>query len=250
MHTPDAQVTHHLVSKYTATASIATSLLSASQFVKPDWLEEIIRLSSAEEDKPGASQLESAFALPLLSKYRPPFSPSLQDSQKIFRVWEPNEERLNMLGPYRFFLVNENVKVPGSDMRDLIHRGGGAYEHLDVHIGKLKWHKALVRGNAKEGQKLVLVGEQESLKIAVGEREWQDLMHEVEMYVCVTTPQGVYLRYRIVSICLLFRLALLWMLSLISTLRYWTKRQCLGKRWKVSHFYYYDLSFLISLSFP
>jgi hypothetical protein len=191
VHTPDAQITHHLVSKYTATASIATSLLSASQFVKPDWLGEIIRLSSAEEDKPGASQLEKAFALPPLSKYRPPFSSSLQDSQKIFRVWEPNEERLNMLSPYRFFLVNENIKVPASDMTDLIQRGGGAYESLDVCAGKLKWHKALVRGNAKEGQKLVLVGEQESLKAAVGEREWQDLMHEVEMYVCVTMSEGV-----------------------------------------------------------
>ncbi len=209
MYTPDAQITHHLVSQYTATASIATSLLSASHFVKPDWLGEIIRLSSVEEDRPGASQLENTFALPPLSKYRPPFSPSLQDSQKIFRVWEPNEERLNMLSPYRFFLVNENVKVPGSDMRDLIQRGGGAYEHLDVCAGKSKWHKALVRGNAKEGQKLVLVGEQESLKTAVGEREWQDLLHEVEMYVCVTTSEGV-LTYRIVSICLLFHLAILW----------------------------------------
>ncbi|KAF8738562.1 hypothetical protein AX14_011043 [Amanita brunnescens Koide BX004] len=182
VHTPSSGFTHHLVSSYTATASVAASLLSASQFAKSEWLREIIRLGSSAKDEPGASQLEKDFTLPPLSKYRPSFSPTLQDSHKVFRVWEPNEERLNMLKGYRFFLVNENVKAPGSDIKDLIQRGGGAFEYIDIRSGKSKWHKALVRGAAKDGQNLVLVGDQGSLKMAVDEREWQDLMHEVEIF--------------------------------------------------------------------
>ena len=167
---------------------MAASLLSASQFVKPDWLEEIIRLGTAEQ---GQSTLENDFALPPLSKYRPSFSPNLQDSQKVFKVWEPNEERMNMLNNYRFFLVSEKLHGIASDIRDLIQRGGGAYEALDIQAGKLKWHRALVRGNAKDGQKLVLVGDKDSLKAAIDGHDWQDLIHEVEMHVCVNILQRV-----------------------------------------------------------
>lgn len=195
VHTPESGITHHLVSNYTANASIAASLVLAAQFAKSEWLGEIIRLGSSTQDKPGASQLEKAFTLPPLSKYRPSFSPTLQNSHKVVKVWEPNEERLNMLNGYRFFLVNVNLKAPGSDMKDLIQRGGGTFEHMNMHSNKSMWHKALVRGTAKEGQKLVLVGDQEPLKTAVGEREWQDLMREVEMYVCVTISDDVQLTF-------------------------------------------------------
>jgi hypothetical protein len=152
--------------------------------VKREWLEEVIRLgSTADDDLPNGTSLELTFALPPLSKYRPSFSPALQDSQKVFKVWEPNEERLNMLKDYRFFLIGENIAAVGLDMRDLIQRGGGSYEFLDAHAGKQKWHKALARGEAKEGQKLVVVGDTDSLKAALDEHERQDLSHELELYV-------------------------------------------------------------------
>ncbi|KAF8634326.1 hypothetical protein AX15_000986 [Amanita polypyramis BW_CC] len=182
VHTPEPWVTHHLTSSYAASASVGASLLSASQFVRPEWLEEIIRLGTTEQDSSDQSALENAFALPPLSKYRPSFSPKLHDSQKVFKVWEPNEERMNMLNNYRFFLVSEIPYATGSDAKDLIQRGGGTYEVLNIHAGKTKWHRALVRGNAKEGQKLVLVGNKDSLKAAIDEHDWQDLIHEVEIF--------------------------------------------------------------------
>ncbi|KAK2465043.1 hypothetical protein APHAL10511_003119 [Amanita phalloides] len=193
VHTPQSEVTHHLISTYSASASTALSLISVSQFVRFEWLEEIVRLGSPTgEDKPGASELEKSFALPPLSKYRPSFSPALQTSQKVYRVWEPNEERINLLKDYRIFLVTEIVNAIGSDMRDLIQRGGGSYECLDIHAGKSKWHKALVRGSSKEGQKLVLVGHRESLQPAINENEWQDLLHEVEIFnLAFVSPEVV-----------------------------------------------------------
>ncbi|KAF8639022.1 hypothetical protein AX17_001774 [Amanita inopinata Kibby_2008] len=183
VHAPNPHVTHHLISSYATTASIAASLLSASQFVKPEWLDEVIRLGNLkDDDQSGDVSLEKSFVLPPLSKYRPNFSPTLQNSQKVFKVWEPNEERLNMLKSYRFFLLVEKVQQANSDMRDLIQRGGASYEILDIHWGKVKWHKALVRGSAKEDQKLALVGDIDALKAVVDEHDWHDLLHEVEIF--------------------------------------------------------------------
>ncbi|KAM6499381.1 proline-rich protein [Amanita muscaria] len=181
VHTPQPQVTHHLISSFTPSAAIAASLLSASQFVRAEWLEEVIRLGSKADGNPsGGASLEWDFALPLLSKYRPSFSPTLKDSQKAFNVWEPNEERLNMLNDYRFFLLAENRHETGSDMKELIQRGGGLYEVLEAHAGQSKWRQSFVRGNAKEGQKLVVVGNSDSLKVALDEHDWQDLHDEIE----------------------------------------------------------------------
>ncbi|KIL60029.1 hypothetical protein M378DRAFT_130929 [Amanita muscaria Koide BX008] len=181
VHTPQPQVTHHLISSFTPSAAIAASLLSASQFVRAEWLEEVIRLGSEADGNPsGGASLEWDFALPLLSKYRPSFSPTLKDSQKAFNVWEPNEERLNMLNDYRFFLLAENRHETGSDMKELIQRGGGLYEVLEAHAGQSKWRQSFVRGNAKEGQKLVVVGNSDSLKMALDEHDWQDLHDEIE----------------------------------------------------------------------
>lgn len=141
-----------------------------------------------------------------------------------------------MLKGYRFFLVNVNRKAPGSDMKNLIQRGGGTFEYLDIHSGKSIWHKALVRGTAKEGQKLVLVGDQESLKTAVSEREWQDLMHEVEMYVCVIMSDDVQLTFScVVLICPLSLLVILWKLLSILISRHSTRKELLEMSYQVSH---------------
>lgn len=185
--TPDPQVTHHLISTYTANSLIAASLVSACQFVKPEWLHEVIRLGNlpVNNDLSDGVSLERVFALPPINKYRPSFSPTLPTSQKVFKVWEPNEERLNMFQGYRYLCVGEKGREIDGDLREVISRAGGQIETFDAHSGKVKWHKALARGQAKEGKKLVVVGDKKSLQTAVGQGGWDELMSEAKGFVSV-----------------------------------------------------------------
>lgn len=185
MQIPSAHVTHHLTSTYSATLSIATSLLSACQFVKPEWLHEIIRIGTLprnNEPSTGIS-LEDNFSLPLISKFRPTFSSTLPPSQKLFKIWEPNEERLNMFQGYRFICAGEKAREIDTDLRDLLTRGGGTIETFDVQGGVSKLHKALTRGRAKEGKGVVIVGDQKLIQTAVGDEGWNELLAEAKTYV-------------------------------------------------------------------
>lgn len=180
VYTPSPQVTHHIIPTYVANASIAASLISAAQFVKFEWLSEILKSADAFEDK---------FVLPTLSKYRPTFSPSLSPSQKVFKVWEPNEERLNMFAEYRFLVLGEKAREMDGDLRELIKRGGGFIETFDIAGGVAKLHKALARGQAKESQRLVVVADVKDVKAAIGHDEWKKLVAEVQRYDIPCTYQ-------------------------------------------------------------
>lgn len=129
-----------------------------------------------------ADTLEETCVLPLISKYRPTFSPTLSPSQKVFKVWEPNEERLNMLAEYRFLVFGEKVREVESDLKDLIQRGGGFLDTFDVAGGVVKLHKALTRCQAKEGQLLVVVADAKDMTAAIGENEWKKLVAEVQRF--------------------------------------------------------------------
>ncbi|KAG6828871.1 hypothetical protein H0H92_006480 [Tricholoma furcatifolium] len=178
VHIPNPHVTHHITTNYTAQPVIASSLLSASQFVKIEWLNEVIRLGIL----PNTSQesLERNFELPPLSKYRPAYSPSLPTSQKEFRVWEPNEERLMMFSSYRFLWVDEKSRL--GDYKEVIERGGGSFETFDSAAGKSKFHRALTRGQAKEGKTQVVVGKAKSLTAAIGKEAWRELVDEAKSF--------------------------------------------------------------------
>ncbi|KAF7760865.1 hypothetical protein Agabi119p4_10274 [Agaricus bisporus var. burnettii] len=183
VYTPSAQVTHHLIPTYVANASIAASLISAAQFVKFEWLHEILKSSDALEEK---------FVLPTISKYRPTFSPSLSPSQKVFKVWEPNEERINMFAEYRFLVLGEKTRDMDGDLRTLIKRGEGAIDTFDIAGGVTKLHKALTRGQAKENQQLVVVADVKDVKACIGEDEWKKLVVEVESFdLHITYPETV-----------------------------------------------------------
>ncbi|KAG6868899.1 hypothetical protein C0993_008197 [Termitomyces sp. T159_Od127] len=178
VHIPNPHVTHHIVPSYAAQPIIAASLLSASQFVKLEWLIEVLRLGTLP--KSSQDSLESHFELPPLSKYRPAYSPSLPTSQKEIRVWEPNEERLNMLSTYRFLYVDEKNRI--GDYKEVIERGGGSFEIFEAAAGKLKFHRALTRGQAKEGKTQVVVGRTKSLIAAVGRESWKELVEEAKSF--------------------------------------------------------------------
>ncbi|KAG6841643.1 hypothetical protein C0991_008628 [Blastosporella zonata] len=179
VHIPDPHVTHHIVPSYTAQPIIAASLLSAAQFVKLEWLTEVLRLGSLPKGSQEIS-LERNFELPTLSKYRPTYSPSLPTSQKEFRVWEPNEERLTMFSTYRFLYVDEKSRI--GDYKEVIERGGGSFETFDATAGKSKFHRALTRGQAKQGKTQVVVGKAKSIIAAIGNAPWRELIEEAKSF--------------------------------------------------------------------
>ncbi|KAH0580358.1 hypothetical protein H2248_001859 [Termitomyces sp. 'cryptogamus'] len=178
VHIPNLHVTHHIAPSYTAQPIIAASLLSASQFVKLEWLAELLRVGTLR--KGSQDSLEHNFELPPLNKYRPAYSPSLPTSQKEMRVWEPNEERLNMFSAYRFLYVDEKNRI--GDYKEVIERGGGSFETFDAAAGKLKFHRALTRGQAKEGKTQIVVGRKKSIIAAVGKEPWKELVEEAKSF--------------------------------------------------------------------
>ncbi|KAG5646780.1 hypothetical protein DXG03_002156 [Asterophora parasitica] len=179
VHIPNPHVTHHIVPSYTAQPLVAASLLSACHFAKLEWLTEVIRLGTLPKVAQGIS-LESSFDLPPLNNYRPTFSPSLPTSQKEFRVWEPNEERLMMFSTLRFLYVDEKARI--GDYKEVIERGGGSFETFDIAGGQSKFHRALARGQAKEGKKQVVVGKEKSISAAVGKEAWRELVEEAKSF--------------------------------------------------------------------
>jgi hypothetical protein len=193
MYTQHANTTHHLISHYVANLSTATSLLSLTRFVKPEWLQEVIRLGSIpvnDKDADGIS-LEQHFILPSESKYRPAFSPSLLPSHKKFGVWEANEARVNFFSSCRFVCLREKIRESDSELQEAIRRGEGAFENFDIHSGVTKFHRTLTRGHAKEGKKVVVVADADLMQAAVGEQSWREYISEAKR--CVSNS-FLYLR--------------------------------------------------------
>lgn len=185
MHVPHAEVTHHITTHYTADLPCSASLLSLCQFVKPEWLQEVIRLGSLPRgiDQSKGSSLEDHFALPQENKYRPDFAPALSPAHKTLNIWVPNEERVNLFRTCRFICLHEKMTTADTELREVLHRGGGLLENFDIHSGIQKFRRALSRSQAKEGKKTVVVGDLDSMQLAVGADNWKELMTEARRYV-------------------------------------------------------------------
>lgn len=178
VRTLHTDVTHHLVPSYALTPAHMTSLLSAAQLVKPEWLTELIDLSILDpRESPRA--LEHTFALPSESKFRPGFVSDLAPTLKTIKTWEPNETRLNMLKGYRFVFVGEKgLEIPAG-YRDLVKRGGAEYEAFTVSVGVVRWRKALVRTKAlaeEKNGKAVPVADGDAMELAVGAEVWEEMV--------------------------------------------------------------------------
>jgi len=171
-------ITHHLVPSYALAPAHMTSLLSAAQLVKPEWLTELINLSILNpHESPRA--LEHTFALPSESKFRPGFASDLAPALKTIKTWEPNETRLNMLKGYHFvFVGDKGLEVPAG-YRDLVKRGGAEYEAFAISTGVVRWRKALVRAKAlaeEKGGKVVPVADGDTMELVVGAEEWEEMV--------------------------------------------------------------------------
>ena len=190
VYTLHTGITHHLTPQFASNAIVATSLVLAAQLVKPEWLTEVIRLGNlpANDDPANGSSLEQNFSLPPETKYRPSFSTTLPPPLKVFKAWEPNEERINMLLGYRFIFVGDKGREVDSAVIELVKQGGGEYEVFDASNGRKKWHQALAKGKARqshpaEGQKeLVIVANAKATETAIGKEAWEDLTTEAQRY--------------------------------------------------------------------
>ncbi|KAG8215809.1 hypothetical protein J3R82DRAFT_7720 [Butyriboletus roseoflavus] len=182
---PSSLATHHLTPKYETTVPLATSLLSATQLVKVEWLQELIRLGTTADDSHPFKlvPLEQCFTPPLESKYRPIFSPSLAPSFKSFKFWEPNEERLHLLKGYRFVLLCDVEGQVDGDTRELIIRGDGEYECFPLTTGEAKWRQMLAKAKRKvdeAGLKVAIVAREHVVQATVGENKWQEMTAEAQ----------------------------------------------------------------------
>ncbi|KAG1737826.1 uncharacterized protein EDB91DRAFT_470252 [Suillus paluster] len=180
-------LTHHLTSKYEVTTPVMTSLLCAAQLVKPEWLQDLIRLGSTpvENDSFGLTVLEKSFVPPLESKYRPAFGPALPPVLKSFKHWEPNEERLNLLRGFRFILPAEDGEVD-PELRELVVRGGAEYEGFNLKAGLGKWRQVIAKGKRKveelrgAGKGLVVLAKDSVIQRAVEEEKWKEMVADAE----------------------------------------------------------------------
>lgn len=184
---PSSFATHHLTPKYELTVPLATSLLSATQLVKVEWLQEFIRLGTTPDDSHPfkLAPLEHSFTPPSESKYRPIFSPSLPPALKLFKFWEPNEERLHLLKGYRFVLLSDGEDQVDGDTRELIVRGDGEYECFPPTNGEAKWRQLLAKAKRKvdeAGLKVVIVGREHVVQATVGEDRWREMIAEAQRY--------------------------------------------------------------------
>jgi hypothetical protein len=175
--------THHLVSSYAINAVIAASLISATQLVKPEWLEEVIRLGTlpAKSDGPNGTPLERTFSLPPATKFRPVLPGTLPPPLRSVKVWEPNEERLALFQRFKFIFVGEQGREVGGDMKELLRRGDGQLETFAVHEGKARWHEALSKSKRQvpqddRGKALVIISDQKLMSASLGNSLWNEFV--------------------------------------------------------------------------
>ena len=184
VHSLHPEVTHHITTHYAADLLCSISLLSLCQFVKPEWLQEVICLGVLPKGTDGKGvSLEDHFALPQENKYRPDFGSTLIPAQKALKVWAPNEERVNLFRTCRFICLHEKTTTTDTDLRELLHRGGGLLEGFEIHSGIQKFRRALSRSQAKEGKKTLVVGELDSMQIAIGVDSWKEYLMEARRYM-------------------------------------------------------------------
>ncbi|KAH9160697.1 hypothetical protein EDB89DRAFT_1914535 [Lactarius sanguifluus] len=153
-------ITHHLVPSHALTPAHMTSLLSAAQLVKPEWLSELLDISILDpRETPRA--LEHTFVLPSESRFRPGFAADLPMALKTF-----------------VFAGDKGYEVPAG-YRDVVKRGGAEYEAFAVSGGVVRWRKALVRAKAladEKNAKVVLVADGGAMELAVGAEEWDEMV--------------------------------------------------------------------------
>ena len=138
------------------------------------------------DDPSNGSSLEQTYVLPAETKYRPSFSATLSAPLKVFKVWEPNEERVNMFVGFKFLFVGEKGREADSALFDLVARGGGERAKFNVSSGLRDWHHLLAKEQQKQktGEKkgLVAVADGKAMTAAMGSQEWEGYLKEAKRF--------------------------------------------------------------------
>ncbi|KIY68197.1 hypothetical protein CYLTODRAFT_490011 [Cylindrobasidium torrendii FP15055 ss-10] len=174
VHTPYEHITHHVTSELRLTPAVGTSLLSSAVFVKPAWVEELLRRAVLPRSEPNS--LEFIYKLPLETGRVPEFAPTVPSALQHHALWKPTEERLNFFATFRFLCVGEKGRELESSVRTMLEHGGGHIETVDVQQGKEKWRKVLSRGSAKSETKMVGVANKEAISAVAGENVWREFV--------------------------------------------------------------------------
>ncbi|KAJ7300656.1 hypothetical protein DFH08DRAFT_725116 [Mycena albidolilacea] len=185
VHLPGQHITHHLTDSFAATTSQALSLVPSAAFVNSGWLKEIAGLGDLllHSDPSTGLSLEQTFKLPpIITKYRPTFDEGLPSEQQAFKIWEPNEERMNMFSSYRFICVGEAKCQIDSEMRELLTRASGKIEVFDVKGGAEKWRGAISHAKAKAKQNLVPIADEEACEAAIGKDGWKKIVGTTRVF--------------------------------------------------------------------
>lgn len=179
---PLPEVSHHCTSELSLSIPICVSLLSSAHLVKPGWLHEILELGTTPQDTTspnGPSKLEYDFQLPKESQFAPAFDPTLPSVLKNRKKWCIDVKREDMFKGWRFMFVGEKGRETSSLMKQLVDRGGGAYEIFDVASGKMRFQQAVTKLKRKaandDGNGLCIVAEEPSMRAAVGDK-WDELV--------------------------------------------------------------------------
>ena len=199
-YTPQSSITHQLTQTYTLNTTLMTSLLSAAQLVKQEWLTEYIRLGTSQEDADPlvGCPLEYTFSPPPETKYRPAFSPALSDSLKSFKIWEPDDQRIGIFRGFRFILAGERDKEITNSIRDLVVAGEGDYEVFNVLSGESRWHQVLARSSKKmadagsSGKGVLVIADEETMNTALGMEQWQSFVNHARRYESTLSPNTMY----------------------------------------------------------
>lgn len=165
-----------------------------------------------------SSPLEREFSLPLESRFRPAFAPTLPTELKKFQVWEPKESRSALLKEWRFVFLtgsfsdstsSSSTKPSGDDaeFRGLVESAGAAYETLDVSGGRVRMKQAIGRcvrkfeaekkgtpggGASGKGLAIVSLGDVERTRASVDDgkaagNEWSEIVEVLDR--CAKTSQ-------------------------------------------------------------
>lgn len=134
------------------------------------------------DDPSNGSSLEQAFTLPAESKFRPSFSASLPPALKTFKVWEPNEERVNMFFGYRFIFLGEKGREAENSLTDLVARGGGEWAKFSVSAGLQDWHHLLAKEKKKQKNEdkkgMIVIADGNAMSAAIGSQGWDGFLKE------------------------------------------------------------------------
>ncbi|KAL1701737.1 hypothetical protein EV121DRAFT_293968 [Schizophyllum commune] len=174
----DDAPTHYISPELRPSSSTAIALASVAALVTPEWLNEVIRLGKLPRKASGEDpSLEYTFRLPPVSNFRPAYGSSVSSDLKNDHFWTRNEARPVLLSGYKALCVTE--REPSiTNLRTAMRKAGGEFTAflLGKDAGRAeRFRKSLSSLQSKEAEHKLIIADDEDIKTAIGEEEWDEL---------------------------------------------------------------------------